>query len=150
MAYNEAYRLYDPSTDQHLLPSFAKIHADCIKHDGQALVLLPPLKDEKVLSYWREQHATLSSGKMIMILAFEPSASSGAASEEIAGFVCLGMPATETGPFRGEVTKLMVSIHHRRKGIARGLMDRLEVEAKKRGRTLLVSHVFPSSCDRVA
>jgi ribosomal protein S18 acetylase RimI-like enzyme len=40
---------------------------------------------------------------------------------ELAGYVMLGMPVTETGPFRGKVEKLLVAPEHRRKGIANGL-----------------------------
>jgi ribosomal protein S18 acetylase RimI-like enzyme len=53
------------------------------------------------------------------------------------------MPVTETGPFRGEVNKLMVSPRHRRRGIARRVMGLLEEVARERGRHLLVS------CDRI-
>jgi GNAT superfamily N-acetyltransferase len=51
----------------------------------------------------------------------------------------LYMPVTETGPFRSEVEKLMVSPNHRFKGIARRLMAKLEDEAKARDRWLVVS-----------
>lgn len=58
---------------------------------------------------------------------------------ELMGYVCLMMPITETGPFRGEVNKLMVSPNHRRKGVARRVMEKLEDVGRERGRTLLVS-----------
>lgn len=51
------------------------------------------------------------------------------------------MPVTETGPFRGEVEKLMVSPRHRLKGVARRLMDKLEAVARERHRELLVSNL---------
>lgn len=49
------------------------------------------------------------------------------------------MPASETGPFRSFVEKLMVSPEHRRKGYARNLMEGLEELAGERGRGLVVS-----------
>ena len=55
------------------------------------------------------------------------------------GYVCLMMPITETGPFRGEVNKLMVSPNHRRKGVARRVMEKMEDVGRQRGRTMLVS-----------
>lgn len=58
---------------------------------------------------------------------------------ELAGYVMLGMPVTETGPFRGKVEKLLVAPEHRRKGIANGLMAKLEEVARAEKRTLLVS-----------
>lgn len=53
---------------------------------------------------------------------------------EVAGLVALNKPVTETGPFRGEVEKLLVSPNHRQKGIARRLMAELERVALEEGR----------------
>ncbi|KAJ7168712.1 acetyltransferase [Mycena filopes] len=61
-----------------------------------------------------------------------------AGQEQLAGYVVLYRPLTETGPFRGSVEKLLVSPNFRRRGIARKLMERLETEAKIRGQTLLM------------
>ena len=73
-----------------------------------------------------------------MILQFAEGDEETEAEAEVAGYVCLMMPATETGPFRGEVNKLMVSPDHRRKGVARRVMGLLEEVARERGRELLV------------
>ena len=59
--------------------------------------------------------------------------------EELAGYVMLGMPPSHTGPFRGIVEKLLVPPEHRKKGIARALMRKVEDVAREVGRTLLVS-----------
>ena len=64
---------------------------------------------------------------------------------ELMGYVCLMMPITETGPFRGEVNKLMVSPNHRRKGVARRVMEKMEDVGRQRGRTLLVSCFSPNA-----
>lgn len=45
---------------------------------------------------------------------------------EVAGVVSLWKPETETGPFRCEVQKLFTSPNHRRKGIAKANMRKLE------------------------
>lgn len=60
--------------------------------------------------------------------------------DKVAGVVTLLMPASETGPFRSYVEKLMVSPDHRRKGIARILILKLEEIAREKERWLLVSH----------
>lgn len=57
---------------------------------------------------------------------------------EITGYVMLGMPFAETGPFRGSVEKLLVLPEHRKKGIAKALMLKLEDVARAQGRGLLV------------
>ena len=61
--------------------------------------------------------------------------------QELAGYVMLAMPESETGPFRGGVEKLLVSPRWREKGVARRVMVMLEELAKKEGRGLLVSGV---------
>ena len=72
-----------------------------------------------------------------MIVQFAPP-EVGENEGEVMGYVCLQMPVTETGPFRGEVVKLMVSPKHRRKGVARRVMEKLEEVAREKGRTMLV------------
>lgn len=62
--------------------------------------------------------------------------------QEIAGYVSLGKPITETGPFRGAVEKLLVHPKYRGLGIARRVMAKLEEVALAEGRGLLVSIPF--------
>ncbi|OAP62804.1 hypothetical protein AYL99_02031 [Fonsecaea erecta] len=77
-----------------------------------------------------------------------------AASEQldISGVVSLATPFSQTGPFRAVVEKLFVSPLHRRRGIAKQLMARLERVAVDRGRWSLMldtevgsdaEHVYP-------
>lgn len=61
----------------------------------------------------------------------------------VAGYVCLSSTWSETGPFRAEVLKLMVSPDFRRMGVAKRVMGMLEDVARERGRGLLVSTVYP-------
>lgn len=61
-----------------------------------------------------------------------------ATDDEVAGYVFLAMPWSQTGPFRGIVEKLMVSPKHRRKGVARRVMGKLEEVARQENRELLV------------
>ena len=53
---------------------------------------------------------------------------------EVSGVVSLTTPFSQTGPFRGQVEKLFVSPLHRRKGIARRIMTKLEAVALEHGR----------------
>ena len=86
------------------------------------------------MDYWREISSDVEKGRTIVVLQFADADES-----EVAGYVCLMMPVTETGPFRGVVNKLMVSLKHRRKGVARRVMGLLEDVARERGRHMLVS-----------
>lgn len=69
---------------------------------------------------------------------------------EVAGFVSLWKPESETGPFRADVEKLLVSPYHRRRGIARSLMRLLEATARKDGRwSLLLDTTVGSEAEHV-
>lgn len=56
---------------------------------------------------------------------------------QVVGAVVLHKPIAETGPFRADVLKLFISPDHRRKGLAKKLMVKLEEVARREGRTLL-------------
>jgi GNAT superfamily N-acetyltransferase len=138
-------RLLDPLKDKRLLPQLVQIHADCITNDHQLATFLPPLDNDNRMSvYWQEIIADVERGRTAVFLQFSSDD-----EIEVAGYVCLMMPVTQTGPFRGEVNKLMVSPKHRRRGVARRAMGRLEEYALERERYLLVSR-FLCCCRRIS
>lgn len=57
----------------------------------------------------------------------------------VAGVVSLGFPDTETGKHRSEVGRLIVSPDFRKRGLARRMMEVLEVVAREKGRWMMVS-----------
>ncbi|EXJ78815.1 hypothetical protein A1O1_09217 [Capronia coronata CBS 617.96] len=82
----------------------------------------------------------------------ETSTSTAKLELEVSGVVSLATPYSQTGPFRGLVEKLFVSPLHRRKGIARAIMTKLEEIACDHGRWSLMldttvgteaEHVYP-------
>jgi ribosomal protein S18 acetylase RimI-like enzyme len=130
--------LFNPKTHSHLIPSFADILTACITTPPYTTAgFLPPIDPARIRKWWEDRVREESEGhrKIIMQMARDPSTG----EEELAGYVMLGMPVTETGPFRGSVEKLMVSPKYRQKGIAGRLMAKLEEVARAEGRTLLVS-----------
>lgn len=142
-------RLYNTQTDTHLLPQLARIHAACIMQDAQLATFLPPLNLETIETYWRHLASkagvtpTMGGGEGVEVCLQMAPAEDGK-GEVVAGYVVLSMAWSETGPFRGEVLKLMVSPEFRRKGVARRVMGLLEEVARERGRGLLVSVYFLS------
>ena len=83
----------------------------------------------------------VSEGTREIVIQMAPNATTG--KEEVAGYVMLGMPFAQTAPFRGTVEKLLVTPEHRKKGIARAVMLKLEEVARAHGRNLLVGIVGP-------
>lgn len=134
--------IFDPVKHDYLVPAFASIHEDCIETDNTLATFHPPFQhpnpetpDTRVLEYWKNNVARATEGTKIIFMQMVVSESG---QEELAGYVALGIQATETGPFRGSVEKLLVSPRYRRMGIAKRLMSKLEEVALMRGTTLLV------------
>jgi GNAT superfamily N-acetyltransferase len=130
--------IFDPKIHTHLIPSFVRIHIACITSAPYTIAtFLPPLQSTALQVWWeariKEENQRLR--KIILQMARNPVTG----EEELAGYVMLGMPPSQTGPFRGIVEKLLVSPEHRKKGIARALMNKVEEIARELGRTLLVS-----------
>lgn len=71
--------------------------------------------------------------------------------EQLAGYVMLDKPESETGPWRGGVEKLLVSPRWRERGIARRVMEKLEEVAVSENRGLLVcAFSFVMVCGEMA
>ncbi|ROT40550.1 acetyltransferase [Sodiomyces alkalinus F11] len=132
--------LFSPTEHTHLIPYLAALHAQCITHDRSMLTFLPPLSHDKLLAWWKERIAEVSAGtRLIVILLDESEPGTKPKGRELMGVVMLVMPMSETGPMRGFMEKLLVHTKFRRRGAARELLQRLEGEAVRRGRTLLMT-----------
>jgi GNAT superfamily N-acetyltransferase len=132
-----------------IIPSIARLHASCILIDGTLATYLPPLDPTILTTWWQARYAeTLRSERIIIVimtLASGPSLPIPMISDPvinalpslIAGIVTLSTPFSETGPFRGTVEKLLICPSHRRLGLARLLMGKLETVALEHGKTIL-------------
>ncbi|KAG4414076.1 hypothetical protein IFR04_012777 [Cadophora malorum] len=129
--------IYDPTKHTHLIPSLAALHADCITSPPFTIAsFLPPLSLPRMEAWWTARAAEVAAGSRHIIMQLATNPETG--KEELAGYVMLAMPESETGPFRGGVEKLLVSPRWREKGVARRVMGMLEEVAKKEGRGLLM------------
>ena len=100
--------------------------------DGGASVgFVPPLGSDEAAAYWDTVAATLKGGGRRLWIAR-------AANRGIVGAVQLDLASQANGHHRAEVIKLMVLSSVRRQGIGRLLMEAVEAEARKLGRTTLV------------
>lgn len=98
---------------------------------GASIGFLAPLKREVAAAYWQSAFAELSSSLRVILVA---TADNG----EVAGSAQLALSPKENGRHRAEVQKLLVHSRYRRQGLGRRLMDALEIEARRRGISLLV------------
>lgn len=147
----------------HLTPWFAALHASCITQDRMIGPFLPPLTNDKLLPWWKGRIAEANAGtRVIVLLLPEMAAGTKPTGTDLRGLAMLKLSETETGSFRGHIDSVFVNREFRRQGGAKLLVDALEYEAAKRGRTLLVwklPHFFwfrsslslssPSPSDRI-
>jgi GNAT superfamily N-acetyltransferase len=128
---------FNPKSHSHLIPQFVKIHQQCITSAPYTIAtFLPPLDTTTMHKWWEARVQEAIEDNRTIIIQFARNETTG--EEELAGYVMLGKPFSHTGPFRGIVEKLLVSPDHRRKGIAKRLMGKLESIAREVGRTMLV------------
>jgi ribosomal protein S18 acetylase RimI-like enzyme len=93
---------------------------------GASVGFLPPLSQEGAVAYWRG-----ALGPGVVLLVAERAG-------RLVGTVQLQCATRPNGLHRAEVAKLMVHPEARRQRVGRRLMEALEVEARRRDRTLLV------------
>lgn len=97
-----------------------------VVQDGASIGFLPPLTEEEASAYWQGVHGP----GVLVWAAFE--------GNTIVGTVQLHLVLKPNAPHRAELAKLMVHPQHRRKGIARLLIETAEQAAAGLGRTLIV------------
>jgi ribosomal protein S18 acetylase RimI-like enzyme len=111
------------------LPELVDLLIDAV-NSGASIGYLAPLDRGIAAEFWRAVGAEIEAGTRIVIAAF--------ADGLPAGIVQLALVTKPNAPHRAEVQKLLVHTRHRGRGIARRLMEAAEVEARAKGRTLLV------------
>ncbi len=124
--------LFDPSVHTDMIPQFADIQVASMISDNMVADYMPPFDHDKVEKYWTEKASQAAANGRHIIFMEE--------NGQATGVVMLYMNPTETGAFRGEVQKLIVSPQHRQKKIGRKLMAKVEEVATGQGTTLLVSY----------
>lgn len=113
------------------LPELAAILTDAV--DGGASVgFLPPLAPGDARAYWESVAAAVADGSRVLLVARADG------DGALVGTAQLALETRPNGRHRAEVMKVLVLTRARRHGIGRALMDALEGEAHRRGRTTLV------------
>ena len=112
------------------LEALADILFACVV-DGASVSFVLPFNRAEARAFWQHKvFPAVQDGETVLFGSF--------LNGELVGTVqlCLGLPANQR--HRGDVAKLLVHPKARRAGLARALMQALEEETRKRGKTLLV------------
>lgn len=119
----------DAHTAAALLPDLVALLQDTVASGG-AMGFLPPVSAEEATAYWHEVIAALRTPYRILLIARD--------ADQVIGTVQLDMSSRTNGRHRAEIAKVMVASRHRRQGIGQALMQAIEAEATRAGRTTLV------------
>src|SRR5262245_31627989 len=122
-------RLSPEEVEAHL-PALVEVLRDAVE-DGASIGFLPPLGEGEAREYWRGVIGALREGSRVLLVARRPD-------EAVAGTVQLDLAMRPNGLHRAEVSRLIVHRSARRRGLARALLQALEGEARRLGRTTLV------------
>lgn len=110
------------------VPALAALLEDVVA-GGASVGFLWPMSPGEADAYWRSCLAPVADGSRVLLIARE--------GDEIIGSGQLDLAQRANGVHRAEVMKLMVHPSARRHGTGRALMQALEDEARRLGRTTL-------------
>ncbi|MCJ8517955.1 GNAT superfamily N-acetyltransferase [Pseudorhizobium tarimense] len=122
-------RIADANAAREAVPDLCEVLADCI-NGGASLGFMLPFSPDDAAAYWQEIAAQVEAGQIILAL-FEIDG-------KVVGTVQVGLATKPNQPHRGDLMKLLVHRSARGLGLSRRLMQAVEAEASRRGRTLLV------------
>jgi GNAT superfamily N-acetyltransferase len=107
----------------------AQVLVDCVE-GGASVSFMLPLPLAKAQAFWQRVAEDVAAGRRALLVAED--------SKGIVGTVQLVLEQPENQPHRADVSKMLVHRRARRQGVAAALMSALEVEARERGKTVLV------------
>lgn len=118
-----------PRLEASHVAQLADVLIDCVE-GGASVSFVLPLTQERAVAFWTKVAAGAAAGERVVLIAED--------AHGICGTVQLILDLPENQPHRADVAKMLVHRRARRRGLGEALMRAAEVEAKKRGRTLLV------------
>lgn len=124
----------NPQRIPSLTDRLGEILSACVE-GGASVSFLKPFPPSEAKAYYDKLLPGFNSGSRLLIGAFNEG--------QLLGSVQLVLDLPPNQPHRAEVAKLLVAPEARGQGIAEQLMRQLEVEAAKRGKTLLVLDTVP-------
>jgi GNAT superfamily N-acetyltransferase len=122
-------RIVDAEQTRSAIPALCEILSDCI-NGGASLGFMLPFEPEDATDYWKGIADAVETGSIILAVA--------EVEGQPVGTVQVGLAAKPNQPHRGDLMKLVVHRSARGLGLSRKLMEAVEAEAARRGRTLLV------------
>lgn len=123
-------RRVDASEASAFVEPLADVLIDCVE-GGASVSFMAPLSREKAVAFWRHVADGVKQGERVLLIAQDGQG-------RVLGTVQLILSLPENQPHRADVAKMLVHRDARRRGLARRLIDAIEEEARKEGKTVLV------------
>jgi GNAT superfamily N-acetyltransferase len=116
------------------LDQLASVLVDCVE-GGASVSFMAPFSHDEALAFFRKVANSVAAGDTVLLGA--------KLDGKIIGTVQLGLDTPPNQPHRADVKKMLVHRSARGHGVGADLMARVEAEAKKLGRWLLVLDTVP-------
>lgn len=122
------------------IDDLAEILADCVA-GGASVSFMSPFTHADAAAYFRGVVAEVERGETTLLGA--------RVGGRMVGTVQLGLNTPPNQPHRADVKKMLVHRAARRRGIGAALMQGVEEEARRRGRTVLVLDTASGDAERL-
>ncbi len=116
------------------LEQLAEVLADCVE-GGASVSFMAPFPHASALAFFRKVAASVAVGDTVLLAA--------KLDGKIVGTVQLGLDTPPNQPHRADIRKMLVHRSARGHGIGAALMAKVEEEARRQGRWLLVLDTVP-------
>lgn len=125
---NSDIRISRLGSSPETIGALSKIIIEVVANGG-SVSFMHPLAAEVAADFWAKSLAAADGGRRVILGA--------EIDGELAGTVTLDLDTPPNQPHRADIAKLMTSMRHRGRGVARALMLEAERIAVVEGRTLL-------------
>jgi len=110
--------------------ALADVLVDCVE-GGASVSFMLPLPRERAVAFWRKVADEVARGERVLLVAEDAEGS-------IVGTVQLILSLPQNQPHRADVAKMLVHRRARRRRVAQRLMEAVDEEARREGRSVLV------------
>ena len=127
--------------DDVVAPALTEVLIDWVE-GGASVSFMLPLEPDRAEAFWERTLDSTTRGERIVLVAEDHT-------RAVLGTVQVVLSAPENQPHRGEIAKLLVHRHARRRGLGEALMRAAEAAALDAGKTLLVLDTSSPDAERL-
>jgi GNAT superfamily N-acetyltransferase len=139
---SDRVRIRLAGTEDGDVEALAEVLIDVVE-GGASVGFMLPINRERAEAFWAGILESAARGERIVFVAEDPQTSQAVGTAQVI------LTAPENQPHRGEVAKMLVRNHARRRGIGEALMRAAETAALEAGKTLLVLDTASADAERL-